>query len=358
MNTHTTLIAATLAVAGLSAAPAFAQQAAVDAAQQGVGTTAQQAGSDANGAADSPADSMQNMQNKPMAGDATAGGGMAAGTAPSPDANENALGVLQTSTEAALTNGGFDDLVERFVDADRNRIGQSPATDAELARLNQLVDKLQKAWEAKYGGEFEIDDRLAVFDNRYKVTFGEIGGNGATPSNTPGQAIPAAAPINPADRPGVTDPAGPAMVGPNGATPNRVDPNAANPALTDTVGGAGSTGRTNDAEDANREPGRNVATVVVPAGSGEGAITVPLVYEFPGVYKIDAPDSLTGPTLAANLTRQLQALYDARAQWPADEQQAYRAVSGRVLAAIFNDQAAPMNGAATPKPQAPANDGM
>ena len=83
------------------------------------------------------------------------------------------------------------------------------------------------------------------------------------------------------------------------------------------------------------------------------AMQIPLIYEFPGVWKIDAPDSLNGKDLADSLTKNLQAVYDGRAQWPADEQAAYRAVSDRVLNAIFN-----AGGDKADAPQAGQGNGM
>jgi len=46
--------------------------------------------------------------------------------------------MLTQVTEASLTKGGFDDLVERFVDADRNRIGKWLKDDAYKGALDKL----------------------------------------------------------------------------------------------------------------------------------------------------------------------------------------------------------------------------
>src|SRR5687767_3998019 len=48
-------------------------------------------------------------------------------------------------TEAAMTVGGFNDLVERLVDADRNRIGDY--TGRDLTTLNGRIRQLRKLWE-------------------------------------------------------------------------------------------------------------------------------------------------------------------------------------------------------------------
>src|SRR5688500_13365145 len=53
---------------------------------------------------------------------------------------------LASATEAALTKGGFDDMVERLVDADRNRIGSTGLTDKDLEILDGRINQIRKAW--------------------------------------------------------------------------------------------------------------------------------------------------------------------------------------------------------------------
>ena len=69
----------------------------------------------------------------------------ARGTAQAPDA-EGIRDVLAQVTEAALTKGGLDDMVERFVDADRNRLGQDAELKANHADLDGRIDQFQKDW--------------------------------------------------------------------------------------------------------------------------------------------------------------------------------------------------------------------
>ena len=65
---------------------------------------------------------------------------------------------LAETTEAALTKGSFDDMTERFVEADRNRIGNFK--DQKFDDLDGRVDAIRKDWKAKYNADFDVDDNV------------------------------------------------------------------------------------------------------------------------------------------------------------------------------------------------------
>src|SRR5690606_1090730 len=58
------------------------------------------------------------------------------------DDSEGIRDVLAQVPEAALTEDGFDDLVERLVDADRNRIGQFIKDRDDFAELNRKAQQI------------------------------------------------------------------------------------------------------------------------------------------------------------------------------------------------------------------------
>jgi hypothetical protein len=199
---------------------------------------------------------------------------------------------LATATEAAMTKGGFDDLVERFVDADRNRIGQSGITKQDQPTLDGRVAQFQKDWKAKYNQDFNIKDKDTVFNDSFAmIKEGEIPGNARLAGE-------------------------------------RVGKDAAGNKDSDRPGGG----------DTNREPGRNVAYATIPASHGLPELQVPLIHEMGG-WKIDVPDNVTGEQLRDNLLKHLTMADDDKANWPSDVNDAYRAVSHHVLAAIFNADA-------------------
>jgi len=95
-----------------------------------------------------------------------------------PDA-EGIGDVLAQVTQASLTTGGFDDLIERFVDADRNRMGRDGFAEQSQPELDRLAKSLNEAWKAKYNQEFNMNEAKIFSANFAKITQSEIGHNGA-----------------------------------------------------------------------------------------------------------------------------------------------------------------------------------
>lgn len=69
--------------------------------------------------------------------------------------------VLAEATEAAVKEGTFSDLVERFAANDRGRFAN--VGDAELQPLNSAARTIAGAYQGKYGGDFNIEQPAAVF---------------------------------------------------------------------------------------------------------------------------------------------------------------------------------------------------
>lgn len=99
------------------------------------------------------------------------------GTSAAPDA-EGIRDVLAQVAEASLTKGGLDDLVERLVDQDRNRIGQTLADSN--TELDGRIEQFRQDWKAKYNQEFDIQHEEQAFSNQaFMIAPGEIGQNAA-----------------------------------------------------------------------------------------------------------------------------------------------------------------------------------
>ena len=213
--------------------------------------------------------------------------------------NGRAYTLLGQVTNAALTKGGFNDVIERFNDADRNRLG-SYAHDKnnkdKLDILDGRIAQFQKDWKAKYNENFKIHKDDVVFGNSmFTVAQGEIGKD----AQLAGQPIPPADSSKPA------------------------------------TGG-----------DRNLDKGRNIAYVTVASSHGLPELKVPLIHELPDMWKIDVPDSVTGQKLYDNLLKHLTMADEQKDQWPADVNDAYRMVSHHVLMAILDvDEHAPAAGA-------------
>jgi len=243
------------------------------------------------------------------------------GEALAPDA-EDIRETLKSVTHAAFTKGGFDDLVERFVDADRNRLGQDGFPEREHQTLDGRIAQLQKDWKAKYDQDFKMSDKEEVFTASFAQIIQSEIGQGARLAGERTPAEPGAEPRVDAPRP-------------------RDD--------TQRLGGG----------DTNREPGRNIATVTIPAGHGLPELRVPLIHEFPDVWRIDIPDNYSAQQLHDNLLKHLTSFNEQKDQWPNDPNEAYRAAAHHVLTAVMNVDATEagqgMDGGMMPHqpPQAP-----
>jgi hypothetical protein len=196
-----------------------------------------------------------------------------------------ALDPQETVTEAALTKGGFNDVVQRLTEADRNRIGDSEPTSEQLDVLDGRIEQIRQAWQQKYNQDFAIDDRLVVFDDRFQVLVGEVSDRARVAGERVGDA-PAPAPA-----PGV-------------------------------------------ARD-DRET-RDVATVVFPESHNLPSANIPMVLERINLWKIDVPEQVDGGKLYDNLLNHLTIVGENVQAWPADVNDAYRLVSHHVMLAVMD----------------------
>ena len=73
---------------------------------------------------------------------------------------DSAYEVLSEAIEAAVTEGGFDDLVERFADNDRRRF--SGVAGADFQPLDNATRGVRDAYRSKYGRDFDIDQPAAA----------------------------------------------------------------------------------------------------------------------------------------------------------------------------------------------------
>jgi len=216
---------------------------------------------------------------------------------------------LEKTTEAAVSNGGFSDLVKHFVDADRTRLGNYNSSDG-FAKLNGRIDSFRKDWKSKYGQDFSFPGNgpHVLGDTFGRISQGEIG-----------QAVTAAGKEVPSNEPsliaGTTDALKKSGV-------SNIDANSAK------VGGG----------DTNKDVGRNIATVLIPVNAGAPEVAVPMIHELPNSWRIDLPDNVDGQKLESNLLKHLTMVDEDRANWPADSFDAYRAVARHVMTAIMESE--------------------
>lgn len=111
------------------------------------------------------------------AGEKVGNAARAVGEAMTPSDARGAYDVLGQVTNAALTKGGFDDLVERLAKDDRDRIGPY-ANSANFDDLDQKVAAIQSAWQSKYNGKFDLGKTQEVFGNDVKLSNMQAPANG------------------------------------------------------------------------------------------------------------------------------------------------------------------------------------
>jgi hypothetical protein len=313
MRKHLSIVAAAAMAAGTIGFTS--QWAGAQATDNQVQNSANRAADDTNRAADKTGNAVERTGDKieraaDKAGDkaenAMKGQGLK-GTAAAPDA-EGIRDVLASSTEAAFTRGGFDDLVERFVDADRNRVGKF--ADQDHPDLDAKIGTFLQAWKAKYNQDFDINNEELVFTDKVSIIQGEQLGQ----ARLAGEKVDADVDANTTRTPA-------------GGTRTDVNVNVQNNTGVDSPN--------KPAADTNRnDAGRNIATVTIPASHGLPQTKVPMVHEFPDAWKIDLPDNVDGPKLKANLAQAMDKVLAQQNQWPADVNEAYLAVSHQVLNAL------------------------
>jgi hypothetical protein len=222
-------------------------------------------------------------------------------------------------TEDAFEKGGFDNVVRKFVDADRNRLNEFKSDD-NYAKLDGRIDAFRKNWKAKYGQDFEYENRRndVLNDSFARITQGEIG-EARTASGT---ETPSATPQN--------------VQGGN-ATDLQKSGVATPDAQSDKTAGG----------DTNKEAGRNVATFTIPAGfkvemkpgelraDANKDLSIPMIHEFPDAWKIDLPDNVDGQKLHDALLKHITMFDEDRANWPADVNEAYRMATKHIMMAFF-----------------------
>jgi hypothetical protein len=208
---------------------------------------------------------------------------------------------LAEVTHAAASKGSFDDVVDHFVDQDRDRM---KAEHQDYDDVKSLANDINQAFKDKYGKDFNLQDndvKSQVFADA-AVTEGEI--------NDP-VALMNAWPVDPT----------PGMKG-----------NEAQPAAQSLQPGTHET-----TANANIEKGREVGVVRFPSDGKLPALDVSMIDEAGG-WKIDVPNNRTGQMIHDDLVKQLTMLKNDQANWPQDVNDAYRAFTHHVLMAVYGVQ--------------------
>jgi len=221
------------------------------------------------------------------------------------DDRDGILKPIATATEAALTKDGFDDVIERLVDQDRNRLGKEGAAKQKYDDLNTKAQALRDAFKQKYGRDFDIGRAEAL--THVATLCGEIQDPQQVASAWPVQAVM--------------------------------------PAAGEAVQAAAQQQGTTPADkESNIEKGRDVAIATIPASHGLPAVHVSLMQEATG-WRIDLPNNVSGQQLHDNLLKHLNHISDMQAKWPADANAAELAFTHHIMLGLYGADAEPKQGA-------------
>lgn len=75
--------------------------------------------------------------------------------------------VLAQVTNAAVMKDGFDDLVERLAEPDRDRANAFVDAKKDWAEINDVTAAIRQAWQTKYNQEFDMNQPEAIFASDY-----------------------------------------------------------------------------------------------------------------------------------------------------------------------------------------------
>jgi len=210
---------------------------------------------------------------------------------------------LADVTEAALSEGGFDDLVDYFVDADRDRL--SNYADRDFGTLNGRITQIKKAWWEKYQTGIETEREREIFGPSFRG-FHIIQAELTNPV-----FLSANWPIEP--------------------TPGQKPDIKRSPDLyRDDEGHI----RVRDLGDKNLEAGRDLAVAHFPKSQGLPELNVSMIEEAFG-WKIDVPDNMSGRDLRRKLLNHLTYFGEHVDQWPANRDEAFRQLTHHVLMACY-----------------------
>ena len=226
--------------------------------------------------------------------------------------------VIANAAEAALNKGDFDNLVNKLVDQDRDRLGDWKSFDFKT--LDGRIEQVKKAFKDKYGEDFSID-KDKVFGDAQAVE-GEIEDPAQFVQHWP---VPPIAGMD-AVTAGANLKAGDASV--------KVGDSSVTVKAGDDATKANATVDKDTKNNGNIEKGRNVCIVRLPAQGDIPAMNVSEISELTG-WKIDIPNDRGLQQIHDDLLKHLTMVGDNTANWPADKEGAKGYIARHVIMALY-----------------------
>ncbi|MDB5321614.1 MAG: hypothetical protein JWN40_3245 [Phycisphaerales bacterium] len=271
----------------------------------------------------------------------------------SPDTQAVAVVIVKT-VDAAL-NGDVRQISQNFGQRDQRRFEDANKDQAQQqnTRLQQATADLKRNYREKYNKDLSLADASKTFGSdfirpsggadtgdRARPAGSRIEGSGTGASNTTGSGAAGSgtgAGTSPNIGDGTTGPRGSGSSGSDRTiTANSGASGNGTPGSSDNTGIVGTPSRNNDTASSQ--------SVSIPASHGLAEVRLNLVKEGSD-WKINVPSTLTPDRLQDNLARELNRANDMKAQWPADANDAQRALAHHVFIAVMDQDSSRTNGA-------------
>lgn len=206
---------------------------------------------------------------------------------------------LEKLTARFAAKGDFNKMLAELATQDKDRARDFKGVDQ--TKLDGRIEQISQAWKAKYGQDFDPNDKNVIFDDRYMMVQGEVTDPSVALAGWPiaatNEAMTAGSKQTPAD--------------------------ASDKAVKDETSAA------------KMDKGRNVALVRFPASHALPAITASMIHELPAFYRVDIPNDRTGEQIYNDTLTHLTYIGEHVDQWPADVNDAYRMVAHHAIAAVY-----------------------
>jgi hypothetical protein len=233
-------------------------------------------------------------------------------------------------TDDALSPNGTKDLCSQFCKSDCDRLTKQDVKSDDIAAV---ANQIRQDWRAKYQDDFRVKDESVVYNDSFRIIQGDL----SDQARTAGERITPGTDLNGgASGATSTPPSAGRTSSASGSTNLPATPGTG----TDNRNGSISAARTlPPAAGATTQPSEasaDTATVIIPASHGMPMVAVPVRNEgtISKQWKLVAAPNCDCQRLHDDLLKQLTAIRDDKANWPADQNDAYRMVSHHVLAAV------------------------
>jgi len=205
---------------------------------------------------------------------------------------------LAKITYDAFTRGDFGKLIKNLASENRDRM--KDFKDQDFKTLDGVIAQINQDWNQKYGHDFSIKHASDVYTDQQVIVQGVVTNPQVATVDWP---VPAAGHGNEARL---------------AAGRERADSQI----------------KQVEADDLRKSTG--VALVRFPVQEGLPTVTASLIREKGEGWRVDAPANLSSQQIHTQLQNQLTEFDQQKANWPADENAAYRLATHRVLMALYD----------------------